>query len=95
MAGVLVASSAQNVELERISLVTPFPGDFAGFAGGAPVAATEDAAYFSLDTATEQLDDLEWYWTPEWQAMEDEADEDWKAGRISSYKSVDEFLASL
>lgn len=95
MAPILVASSAQNVDLERVALVVSFKGHRGGLNLGFPVVATGDTTYFTADTTTELLDDVEWYWTPEWQAMEDEADEDWKAGRISSYKSIDEFLASL
>lgn len=39
-----------------------------------------------------------WYWTPEWQAMEREADEDIKAGRVKRFKSgaeAVEYLKSL
>jgi len=36
-----------------------------------------------------------WYWTPEWQAKEKEADEDVAAGRIESFRSADELIRSL
>lgn len=36
-----------------------------------------------------------WYWTPEWQAKEREADEDIAAGRDKVYYSDEEFLAAL
>ena len=36
-----------------------------------------------------------WYWTSEWQAWEDEADEDWQAGRYEVFESMDDFIASL
>lgn len=39
--------------------------------------------------------DQEWFWTPEWQAGEAEADADIAAGRTTFYASDEEFLASL
>lgn len=36
-----------------------------------------------------------WFYSAEWQAMEDEADADYRAGRVQSYDSVDDLLASL
>ena len=36
-----------------------------------------------------------WYWTPEWQAMEREADESLHKGRYKEYKSMKEAIASL
>lgn len=45
-----------------------------------------------MDTMQE---DLSWFYSDEWQAMEDEADDDYREGRIKSYDSVDELLASL
>jgi AbrB family looped-hinge helix DNA binding protein len=36
-----------------------------------------------------------WFWTPEWQAGEREADEDIKAGRVERFYSAEEFLAAL
>lgn len=95
MASTLVGSSAQEVDLERVAIVFHSKGRHGNFPSGWPVVATGDITYFISNTMTEYLDDLEWYWTPEWQAMEDEADKDWEAGGISSFKSIDEFLASL
>lgn len=40
-------------------------------------------------------EELSWFYSDEWQAMEDEADEDYRAGRMKSYDSVDDLLASL
>ena len=40
-------------------------------------------------------EDLSWFYSDEWQAMEDEADEDYRAGRMKSYDSVNDLLASL
>lgn len=39
--------------------------------------------------------DQAWFWTPEWQKMEREADEDIAAGRVTTYDSADDFLRSL
>ncbi|MBU1486962.1 hypothetical protein KKH56_02780 [bacterium] len=35
----------------------------------------------------EQDDDQAWFWTPEWQAKEREADEDLRAGRYKRFKA--------
>lgn len=39
--------------------------------------------------------DQAWFWTPEWQAGEREADEDAAAGRSTVYDNVEDFMASL
>jgi antitoxin PrlF len=39
--------------------------------------------------------DQAWYWTPEWQEGEREADADLAAGRTRVFQSDEEFLASL
>src|SRR2546425_391236 len=36
-----------------------------------------------------------WFWTPEWQAREREADEDLAAGRFTRHESDEAFLAAL
>jgi hypothetical protein len=36
-----------------------------------------------------------WFWTPEWQAKEREADEDIAAGRSERFESDEEFFAAL
>ncbi|SFR13973.1 hypothetical protein [Desulfoscipio geothermicus] len=36
-----------------------------------------------------------WYWTPEWQAAEKEADEDIAAGRVHRFKNVNDALKFL
>jgi len=36
-----------------------------------------------------------WFWSPEWQAGEREADTDRAAGRIESFSSDDEFVGAL
>jgi AbrB family looped-hinge helix DNA binding protein len=39
--------------------------------------------------------DQTWFWTPEWQAGEREADEDIAAGRGAIYHSGEEFIAAM
>jgi len=39
--------------------------------------------------------DQAWFWTPEWQAKEREADEDLAAGRMETFHSGEEFLDAL
>ena len=36
-----------------------------------------------------------YFWTPEWQAGEREADEDIAAGRVHEFDNVDDLIASL
>ncbi len=36
-----------------------------------------------------------WFWTPEWQAGEREADDEIAAGRVTTQYSDEEFLAEL
>lgn len=36
-----------------------------------------------------------WFWTPEWQKMEREADEDIAQGRVKEFSSVEELLKDL
>ena len=37
----------------------------------------------------------DWFWAPEWQRREAEADDDLAAGRYVTYEDADEMLASL
>ncbi len=39
--------------------------------------------------------DQAWYWTPEWQAAEREADEEIEAGRVHRFANIDEAIAFL
>ena len=39
--------------------------------------------------------DQAWFWTPEWQAKEREADADLAAGRFRRFEGDEEFLAAL
>jgi hypothetical protein len=39
--------------------------------------------------------DQRWFWTPEWQAGERQADEDLAAGRVKTFKTAAELVAAL
>lgn len=39
--------------------------------------------------------DQAWFWTPEWQQMEREADEDIAAGRVKAFDTMDDLIADL
>ena len=39
--------------------------------------------------------DQAWFWTPEWQAMEREADEDVAHGRVTTFQTMDDALRAL
>lgn len=41
------------------------------------------------------FDDQSWYWTPEWQATEKEADDDFAAGRVHRSENVNDALKLL
>ena len=57
---------------------------------------TDPPVYEHADTMSVKMkEDLAWFYSDEWQAMEDEADEDYRAGRMKSYDSVSDLLASL
>jgi len=36
-----------------------------------------------------------WFWTPKWQQMEREADDDIAAGRVKTFDDMESFLADL
>ena len=40
-------------------------------------------------------DDQSWYWTPEWQAAEKEADEDIAAGLVHTFNNVEDAIRFL
>lgn len=47
-------------------------------------------------TASDTVDpEQAWFWTPEWQAKEAEADADLAAGRVVSFERVDDMFAAL
>jgi len=39
--------------------------------------------------------DQKWYWTPQWQAAEREADDDIGAGRTRDFETIDDLLGDL
>ena len=39
--------------------------------------------------------DQAWFWTPEWQAMESEAEADLAAGRYEVFDTIDDFIEGL
>ena len=39
--------------------------------------------------------DQAWFWTPQWQAMENEADRDLAEGHYEDFKTFDDLLESL
>jgi len=41
------------------------------------------------------IPDQSWFWSEEWQAMEREAEEDFRAGRYETFESTDAFLEGL
>lgn len=62
------------------------------------------ATYLELRRSRARLDRIEhilvapdqaWFWTPEWQAGEGEADTDMAAGRSTVARSEEDFLAGL
>jgi hypothetical protein len=61
-----------------------------------PDAAVEGAGVLLRGIIKGPIDpDQAWFWTPEWQAGEREADADIAAGRGILYDSDEEFLAAL
>lgn len=61
-----------------------------------PEGAVDGAAILLREIADGRIDpEQAWFWTPEWQAREREADADLAAGRGTTYGSDEEFLAAL
>lgn len=69
----------------------------AGIAEGDTVyVEVEDHGEAGLHVRLRSIDpEQAWFWTPEWQAKEREADEDYAAGRFTTHNSDEEFLAAL
>jgi hypothetical protein len=64
----------------------------------AATAEQTPEAYLEAWAATnahEPDPDQAWFWTPEWQAKEREADADIAAGRVTRFESDEEFLRAL
>ncbi|MDR1808337.1 MAG: hypothetical protein LBR33_10570 [Propionibacteriaceae bacterium] len=64
---------------------------------GAQVKVTVDEANEQMVLAPHVAipADQAWYWTPEWQAGEREVDADIANGRVTTYLTDEEFLASF
>ncbi len=61
-----------------------------------PDAAVEGAGVLLRGIIKGPIDpDQAWFWTPQWQAGEREADADIAAGRTTRYDSDEEFMAAL
>lgn len=62
---------------------------------GDQVIVTEQDGSIVLTPATVIPRDQEWFWTPEWQAKEAEADADKATGRYTRFNSDEDFLNAL
>lgn len=66
-----------------LSYVTPAP------------ASTDTTTVLDDFELTERLPEQAYFWMPEWQQAEQEADEDIKAGRTRSFSTAEELIADL
>lgn len=57
--------------------------------------ATPEKSRFPMERPESVPPDQEWFWTPEWQAGEREADAEIAAGGGQTFYSTEEFLAHL
>jgi AbrB family looped-hinge helix DNA binding protein len=98
------ATSERRGEAERVAVASlgrkgqlTIPADVRKAAGLQPgqVLSIEVTDQGILVRPIEIDPDQAWFWTPEWQAKEREADEDIAAGRLRVFHSTDEFLAAL
>ena len=62
---------------------------------GDHLVATVEGGRLVLIPASVTPDDQAWFWTPEWQAGEREADADLAAGRFETFDSGEKFLEAL
>jgi hypothetical protein len=61
-----------------------------------PEGAVDGAAILLEEITDGRIDpEQAWFWTREWQAKEQEADEDLAAGRVTAFESDDELLGEL
>lgn len=51
--------------------------------------------YDFVNYLAERDPDQAWFWTPEWQAGEREADEDLQTGNYEDFDSMDDFITAL
>lgn len=61
----------------------------------APMGTVIEGHSLEPPDSTEHDPDQAYFWTPEWQAAEKEADEDIAAGRVKEFATGEEFIASL
>jgi AbrB family looped-hinge helix DNA binding protein len=68
-----------------------------GLKPGSEVVLGDIGGDLVLHATSEERDPNQaWFWTPEWQEMIREAEEDVKAGRVSKwYSDVDEMIADI
>ncbi|MCB0190614.1 MAG: hypothetical protein KDJ65_01575 [Anaerolineae bacterium] len=59
------------------------------------LSAEELEAVLRFIKALHSENDQGWYWSAEWQAMEEEADQDLADGDYEEFETVDDFIASL
>ena len=69
--------------------------DAAGLHEGEPLTVRVTDEGILLARSDERDPDQWWFWTPEWQAKEREADEDYAAGRTRKFANGDDFVAEL
>ena len=69
--------------------------DAAGLHEGEPLNVRVTDEGILLARSDERDPEQWWFWTPEWQAKEREADEDLAAGRVTPFESDEEFRAAL
>ena len=62
-----------------------------------PVPPSSDLSREAFDhfELTERLAEQAYFWTPEWQQAEHEADEDIRTGRIKRFFTAEELIADL
>jgi len=86
-------------EVPRPPVMALFPYDMTTSGATSPCLVLNlDAVSQSVKVSEEKYQlrlDQAWFWTPQWQAMEREADEDLAAGRYEEFGSLDDFIDGL
>lgn len=59
------------------------------------LSADELQAVLNFISTLQNEDDQAWYWSTEWQAMEQEADRNRAEGDYEEFDTIDDFVASL
>ena len=59
------------------------------------LSVEELQAVLNFIGALQSEDDQAWYWSTEWQALEQEADRNRGEGDYEEFETVDDFIASL